>query len=221
MSSTIVVPDNFLVQGDKTRSGISGLRVQINLSYPNDPDLTATLYYYERGPSELLGQSRCSAAWATARTRPISPTRSSTTTRVRRSRAAARRSSPRSTRSLPLSAFAGLNAKGTWTLVIQNASTAKGTGTLNGWSLNFQKLLPTTGLGEPGSDNVSGGFRIFTLGQTDPLSSQAWTAVGPARHRRVRSGRDRRASRSTPPTPPATRSTSPAPAAASGRRPTS
>ena len=36
------------------------------------------------------------------------------------------------------------------------------------------------GLGEPGSDNVTASFRIFTLGQTNALSSQAWTAVGPA-----------------------------------------
>ena len=54
------------------------------------------------------------------------------------------------------------------------------TGTFNSWSLSFQKLLPTTGLGEPGSDDASLSFRIFTLSQTDALSSEAWTAVGPA-----------------------------------------
>ena len=45
VSSSIVVPDNFIVQGDTTTSGVSGLRVQLNLTYPNDPDLSATLYY--------------------------------------------------------------------------------------------------------------------------------------------------------------------------------
>ena len=45
VASTITVPDKFVVQGDTTSSGISGLRVQINMSYPNDPDLSATLYY--------------------------------------------------------------------------------------------------------------------------------------------------------------------------------
>ena len=45
VSSTIVVPDNFIVQGDSTSANVSGLRVQINLTYPNDPDLSATLYY--------------------------------------------------------------------------------------------------------------------------------------------------------------------------------
>ena len=53
-SSTITVPDSFLVQGDTTSSGISGLRVQINLSYPNDPDLSATLYHYDLN-GDLLG----------------------------------------------------------------------------------------------------------------------------------------------------------------------
>ena len=70
---------------------------------------------------------------------------------------------------------------GTWTLVIQNAATdSGGTGTLTGWSLSFQKLVPTTGLGEPGSDIATASFRIFTLSQADAASSQAWTSVGPA-----------------------------------------
>ena len=82
---------------------------------------------------------------------------------------------------MPLSAFAGLDAKGTWTLVLTNSATGSGsTGTFNGWSLSFQKPLPTTGLGTPGTDNVSSSFNIFTLGQTDGLSSEQWTSVGPA-----------------------------------------
>ena len=52
--STINVPDDFLVQGDATPSGISGLRVQINLSYPVDPDLSATLYYDMGTPSQVM-----------------------------------------------------------------------------------------------------------------------------------------------------------------------
>ena len=43
--STITVPDSFIVQGDTTRPGLSGMQVQISLTYPNDPDLTATLYH--------------------------------------------------------------------------------------------------------------------------------------------------------------------------------
>ena len=124
-----------------------------------------------------------------------------------------------------------MNAKGTWTLVIKNTSTTSGTGTFNGWSLSFQKPLPTTGLGEPGSDNIGASFRLFRLGQTDALSSQAWTAVGSAAigsstgsggETSVAGGAGRVTGwRSIRPIPRGTPSSPPAPAAASGRRPTS
>ena len=52
--------------------------------------------------------------------------------------------------------------------------------TLNSWSLVFEKPLPTSGLGEPVADMVSGSFRIFQMNPTDPLSRNEWTAVGPA-----------------------------------------
>ncbi len=82
---------------------------------------------------------------------------------------------------ISLANFAGLDAAGVWTLVINNATTGSGgVGTFNGWSLTFQKPLPTSGLGEPGTDDASISFRIFTLSQTAALSSQEWTSVGPA-----------------------------------------
>ena len=66
--------------------------------------------------------------------------------------------------------------------------TAGATGTINSWSLSFQKPVPTSGLGEPGADNINASFRIFNLGQADAMSAEAWTPVGPAsigcRHRR-------------------------------------
>ena len=74
----------------------------------------------------------------------------------------------------------GANVQGTWVLTITNNSKTGGTGTITNWSLTFQKPLPTSGLGEPGSDDYTASFRIFTLGQSDALSSEAWTAVGPA-----------------------------------------
>src|SRR5262249_28305343 len=55
VSSSIVVPDNFLIQGDTTSAGVSGLQVQLNITYPNDPDLTATLSHYDSN-GNLLGQ---------------------------------------------------------------------------------------------------------------------------------------------------------------------
>ena len=55
-----------------------------------------------------------------------------------------------------------------------------GTGTINSWSLSFQKPVPTSGLGVPGADNINASFRIFNLGQANAMSAEAWTPVGPA-----------------------------------------
>ena len=62
----------------------------------------------------------------------------------------------------------------------RSRTTTGATGTLNGWTLTFQKPLPTSGLGEQGSDNATVSFQIFTLSPTDPVSSETWTPVGPA-----------------------------------------
>ncbi|MFI5458491.1 MAG: proprotein convertase P-domain-containing protein [Isosphaerales bacterium] len=179
VTSTIVVPDNFMIQGDTTTSGISGLRVQINLAYPHDPDLSATLYYDMGGPSQVevplfsgVGNGTNTANF----TNTIFDDNSGTPIQSGGAPFFGTFNPQQS-----LANFANLDAKGTWTLVINNATSGSGgVGTLNGWSLSFQKPLPTSGLGEPGSDNVGASFRIFTLGQTDALASQEWTAVGPA-----------------------------------------
>jgi subtilisin-like proprotein convertase family protein len=179
VSSTITVPDSFPVQGDNTSAGVSGLRVQLDITYPNDPDLSATLYYDYGGPSQLgvplfsnVGSGKGGANFS----HTIFDDRAGTPIQSGGAPFFAT-FNPQ----LPLSAFVGLNAKGTWTLVITNSSTGSGkTGTLNSWSLTFQKPLPTSGLGEPNSDNINTSFRIFDLGQTDALAGQQWTAVGPA-----------------------------------------
>ena len=64
--------------------------------------------------------------------------------------------------------------------MVDNNSTTNGTGVINSWSLSFQKPVPTSGLGEPGADNVNASFRIFNLSQANAMSAQAWTPVGPA-----------------------------------------
>ena len=48
VSSSIVVPDSFIIAGgpDLVRQ-MSGMQLQLNLSFANDPDLTATLYHYD------------------------------------------------------------------------------------------------------------------------------------------------------------------------------
>ena len=179
VSSTIEVPDNFVVQGDTTSSGVSGLRVQINLSYPQDPDLSATLYYNMGQPGQVA-VPLFSAVGSGVHTANFANTvfDDDATTPIQNGNAPFFATfNPQ----MPLTAFEGLNAKGTWTLVITNSQSGSGNaGTFNGWSLSFQKPLPTTGLGTQGSDNISSSFRIFTLGQTDGLSSEQWTSVGPA-----------------------------------------
>jgi subtilisin-like proprotein convertase family protein len=179
VSSSIVVPDNFLVQGDMTSALVSGLRVQINLTYPNDPDLTATLYHYDLSGTNLLDSiplfTNVGHGTNTANfTNTVFDDMGGTPIQ--------NGSAPFFATfepQMPLSAFAGMSAEGIWKLVIQNAPSGT-SGTFNSWSLTFQKPVPTTGLGEPGTDNIGASFRLFTLGQTDALSSQAWTAVGPA-----------------------------------------
>ena len=177
--SSIVVPDDFLIQGDTTSSLISGMRVTVNVSYPFDPNLTATLYYDMGGPSQVAV-----TLFTSVGTGPFHANFNNTVFDDNAATQIQSGSAPFSftyTPQIPLANFAGLDAKGTWTLVIQNVFPANpGVGTLNGWSLSFQKPLPVSGLGEAGSDNFSTSFRIFTLGQTDALSSQEWTAVGPA-----------------------------------------
>ena len=157
VSSTITVPDNFVVQGDTTSSGISGLRVQINLTYPDDPDLSATLYY-DYGTASQVAVPLFSGVGSGTQTANFTNTvfDDNATTPIQNGSAPFFATfNPQ----MPLAAFAGLNAAGTWTLIVQNSATGSGsTGTFNGWSLSFQKLLPTSGLGEPGSDIATATF---------------------------------------------------------------
>ncbi len=176
--STITVPDSFMIQGDSTSAGVSGMRVQLDITDANDPDLSATLYYDYNGPGQVavplfsgVGSGRTTANF------------SNTVFDDNAGTPIGDGSAPfhgTFNPQMPLSAFANLDAKGTWTLVITNKAGSGSTGTLNGWSLTFQKPLPMTGLGDPNSDDIDASFRIFNLGQSDALASQQWTAVGPA-----------------------------------------
>jgi subtilisin-like proprotein convertase family protein len=186
VSSSIVVPDSFIIEGDKTAAGQSVMQVQLNIAYPNDPDLTATLYHY--GPTgTLMGQvvlfSNVGQGTRTA----------NFTNTVLDDNAA----TPIQEGSAPFFAvydpqqslanvFApttggqqGMNVQGTWTLVVTDSSTTGTTGAINSWSLTFQKPLPTSGLGVQGS-GPSVSFRLSNLGASNPLASQAWSPVGGA-----------------------------------------
>ena len=136
---------------------------------------------------------------------------------------------------MPLSAFAGHERPGNVGAGGPEQLETGASGTVNSWSLSFQKPLPTSGLGVPGADNINTSFRIFNLGQADAMSAQAWTPVGAASIAPVGAGAGVGVGRAPPPTARAvspawqsirptrraTPSTRPVPAAASGRRPTS
>jgi subtilisin-like proprotein convertase family protein len=187
VSSSIVVPDSFIIEGDQTAAGKSIMQVQLNLSYPNDPDLTATLYHYST-TGTILGQVTLFGGVGTGtNTSNFNGTVFDDNAPTPIQEGSAPFSATYNPQESLATVFApstggqqGMNVQGTWTLVIQNGSTTGTIGTINGWSLTFQKSLPTSGLGEQGSDNASVSFRIFTLSTTDSLSSQTWTAVGPA-----------------------------------------
>ncbi len=177
VTSTIIVPDNFLVQGDTTSSGISGLRVTLSLTYPSDPDLILTLNHYDLNGDLLASVVLATNVGGTKQAANFSNTTfdDNATTPIENAGAPFFGTfNPQ----IPLSDFAGLNAQGTWVLVVQNGTTAGSTGTLNSWSLSFQRPTPTSGLGDPNSDDINTSFRIFDLAAGGATSGQAWTPVG-------------------------------------------
>jgi subtilisin-like proprotein convertase family protein len=80
----------------------------------------------------------------------------------------------------PLSQVSGKAVVGTWRLIIANDGASSPAGTLNSWSLTFQKPNPASGIGEAVADQATVSFRIFTMDPTNPLSHSTWTPVGPA-----------------------------------------
>ena len=183
VSSSIAVPDSFVISGDQTSAGLSVMQVELDVSFASDPDLTATLSHYDSS-GDLLGTVILFGGVGSG------TNTANFTNTVFDDNAA----TPIQSGSAPFSAIynpqeslatvfaptTGMNVQGTWTLTITNSGTGAATGTLNGWSLTFQKPLPTSGLGEQGSDDASLSFQIFTLSPSDPVSSELWTAVGPA-----------------------------------------
>ena len=233
VTSTINVPDNFLVQGDTTIARTSAACGSSSTSpIPNDPDLTATLYYDYGGTAE---PGRGSAVQRRGRGHQHGQFHQHGLRRQRghadpeRQRAVLRHLQPADCR---CPTFAGLNAQGTWTLVITTTRRpATATGTLNSWSLTFQKPLPTTRPGRAGQRQHQRQLPHLHAGPDQRAVGPGLDAGRPGVDRLRTGGTGGespagssgrvRAWRSIRPTPRATPSTSPAPAAASGRPPTS
>ena len=103
---------------------ISGLRVQINLTYPDDPDLSATLYY-DMGQPGQVAVPLFSGVGSGVNNANFTNTifDDNATTPIQNGSAPFFATfNPQ----MPLTAFEGLDAKGTWTLVVTNATTGSG-----------------------------------------------------------------------------------------------
>ena len=81
----------------------------------------------------------------------------------------------------PLSQFKDHFSLGTWKLeVTVAANTTSAAGQITDWSLTLAQPLSNSGLGEPVADRATQSFRIFALDPANSLSSNSFTAVGPA-----------------------------------------
>ncbi len=180
-TSSISVPDSFMISGDQTAAGLSVMQVELDVSFPADSNLTATLTH-EDSLGDVLGTvTLFSGVGSGKNTANFTNTvfDDNASTPIQNGSAVLRDLQPPAVSGNRLRAGAGQNVQGTWVLTITNNATGA-TGTINGWSLTFQRPILNTGLGEQGSDDATVSFQIFTLNPSDPLSSEVWTPVGPA-----------------------------------------
>jgi subtilisin-like proprotein convertase family protein len=165
-------PENFTIQG---------VTLTLNITYPFDPDLIATLVAPDGTPVVLF--TKVGGGPGTNHANFTNTTFDDNGTTPIQNGSAPFNSTlvgsfnPQS----PLSVLVGKASAGVYTLFIQNtASSVTGTHTLNSWSLNLLERVPGTGLGEPVADQATVHFRIFTMNPQNVLSHTVWTAVGPA-----------------------------------------
>ncbi len=176
--SRIAVTDDFLIQD---------LNVRLNITFPNDPALTATLVALDPTGNSMgdrsvllfsgVGNTGSQANFTDTvfddqAPRPIQnggpPFLDGPF-------------NPQVGGGLSLDNLRNESARRTYELRITNASNAlTDVGTLNSWSLIFRRPVPTTGLAEPVADRATASFRIFNMAPSNPLSASTWTAVGPA-----------------------------------------
>jgi len=176
-TATVVVTDTTPIQG---------VTVQLNINYPYDPDLTATLtapngttitLFSGVGQGSTNNHANFFNTIFSDKTSPLTPIRNGGAPffgAFNPQKALATIASPNQP----------FNPAGTWTLTIFNNGTVSpsdaATGTLTSFTLNLTKPVPNSGLGEPVADLASESFRIFALNPTNALASSVWTAVGPA-----------------------------------------
>ena len=174
-SMPISIADAFLLQ----QTADKRIQIKLNISYPNTPDLVATLIAPDGTRLQIFsgvgtpptlpqanfvntllddapGNTPIQFAGAPFDTGPYNP-------------------------QLPLSrllANPNLRHNGTWQLEIQNFGT--GTGTINNYALTLPYADSNNGFGEVIADRISTGFRVFIQDPLNPAARSQWTPVGPA-----------------------------------------
>ena len=162
-SSSIVVPDSFIIAGDTTAAGQSVMQVQLNITYPNDPDLTVTLAHYSPSGTFLGQVTLLSNVGQGTQTANFNNTVLDDNAATPIQNGAAPFFATFDPQESLATVFApttggqqGMDVQGTWTLTVSNSGTgASSTGSINGWSLTFEKPEPTSGLGVLGTGPTS------------------------------------------------------------------
>ena len=172
ITSNITISDNFPIQG---------ATLTLNITYPNDPDLEASLIALDPGgnPANNIVIPLFTRVGAAGGQQGFNGTTfdDSAATPIQ-SGGRPFFGSFKPQQSL-VTALLNIGSARTFQLQIKNNSSTN-TGTLTSWSLTLLKGVPGTGLGELVADRAQTSFRIFTMDPTNPLSSNTWTAIGPA-----------------------------------------
>ena len=168
-TSLIPVPLDFPIQPDT--AAISGITLTLNITYPHDPDLTVFLVSPQNTMVELFGNVGAGTNTANFTNTTLSDVASTLIFNA---------GAPffgTFLPSSPWSNFVGEASLGNWELLIENSGNASGT--LNSWSLTFQKPVSSTGLAEFPDDQSHTSFQIFNLNPSShALANSTWTAVG-------------------------------------------
>jgi subtilisin-like proprotein convertase family protein len=156
---------------------VQHVQVQLNIQYPNDPDLQATLISPAGTRVQLFTHpgnfpgSKANFNGTILDDHATAP--------IENGHAPFNGTfNPELQLDNPNTGFLGQSSKGTWMLEIEDDGSSSGQ--LTSWSLTLQQAVPGTGLGEQVADQATVSFRIFTQDPQNALSHDVWTAIGPA-----------------------------------------
>jgi hypothetical protein len=182
-TAQILVPQSFIVQ--------MGSSFKLDLTYPNDPDLSAYLISPDGTVTiQLFSGVGNSATPANFTNTTFSD---SATTSILSGFAPFNGGifSPQADANFPAtfttlgtssinSTSNGVGGTAPWILKIVNSAGPATAVRLNSVTLTLNAPNTTTGLGEPAADVASLSFRVFNLTPSNAAAANAWTAVGPA-----------------------------------------